>query len=312
MKLSVLVLTYNQEKTISQTLESILTQEHSYEYEILVGDDASKDNTPKIIEEYSAQFPDIIKPVLRQQNLGVVKNHVDLAERARGEYVMVCAGDDFYLPGKIKTQIEYLDIHPDVGLIHGDLKCIDEEGNFLYTRVGPAHVSCQSLVRANSIKAPTIAVRRKELLRYFAEVAPEDKGWLMEDKPLVVWFSVESIIHYLPGCYVAYRVLEGSLSHAASPMKYIDFMNSSFEISNYYQKRYPKLISYSYIINNHINNLLSYLPKADKEYRKKCLSELQGMKGLPIENYNIKIIRIQFPFFDIIWRLYKKITCLAS
>ena len=62
MKLSVVVLTYNQENTIGRALDSILSQEHPYSMEIIVADDASNDRTPEIVSEYANKFPDIIKP----------------------------------------------------------------------------------------------------------------------------------------------------------------------------------------------------------------------------------------------------------
>ena len=60
---SVAVITYNQERYIAQTLDSILFQEHNYKYEIVVGEDCSTDNTRKIIEDYVLKYPDIIKKI---------------------------------------------------------------------------------------------------------------------------------------------------------------------------------------------------------------------------------------------------------
>lgn len=62
--LSVAVITYNQEQYIAQTLDSILSQEHEYPYEIVVGEDCSSDGTRKIVEDYASRYPDIIKPHL--------------------------------------------------------------------------------------------------------------------------------------------------------------------------------------------------------------------------------------------------------
>ena len=65
---SVAVLTYNQEKTITRTLDSILNQRHTCTFEIIIGDDSSTDDTRKICEEYAAKYPDVIKPIIQSEN----------------------------------------------------------------------------------------------------------------------------------------------------------------------------------------------------------------------------------------------------
>ncbi len=70
IKVSVIVHTYNHEKFIRQTLDSIVNQEVNFQFEVIVGDDASTDATPQIIQEYYHKFPEIIKPMLHPKNLG--------------------------------------------------------------------------------------------------------------------------------------------------------------------------------------------------------------------------------------------------
>lgn len=81
---SVIVLSYCHEKYIAQALDSILMQETSLRYEVLVGDDASRDRTPVIIQSYAEKYPDIIKPVLREENVGANYNSWDLIRRTKG------------------------------------------------------------------------------------------------------------------------------------------------------------------------------------------------------------------------------------
>ncbi len=111
---SVIVLSYYHEKYIAQALDSILNQETNLNYEILIGDDASGDRTPEIIWEYAARYPQIIKPILRAENVGANHNGWDLFRRAEGQYIAVLEGDDFWLDAyKLQKQYDFLESHPD-------------------------------------------------------------------------------------------------------------------------------------------------------------------------------------------------------
>ena len=111
---TVQVLTYFHENYVAQCLDSILAQETELRYEVLVGDDASGDRTPEIIREYAARYPDIIFPTLREENVGANQNGTDLIEHARGKYIAVLEGDDFWLdPHKLQKQWEFLEAHPE-------------------------------------------------------------------------------------------------------------------------------------------------------------------------------------------------------
>ena len=94
---SVLMLTYFHEEYIAQALDSVLSQETTLRYEIVIGDDASGDRTPDIIREYAARYPDRIRPVLRTKNLGANRNGWDISRRLRGKYTAVLEGDDYWL-----------------------------------------------------------------------------------------------------------------------------------------------------------------------------------------------------------------------
>ena len=118
---SINCLTYNHEKYIRDCLEGFLFQKTDFPFEVLVHDDASTDKTPKILQEYTAKFPDIIKPILRDKNLCSIPGHPDPnlvnLERAQGKYVAMCEGDDFWCsPYKLQKQFELMENHPDYSI----------------------------------------------------------------------------------------------------------------------------------------------------------------------------------------------------
>ncbi len=128
-KLSVVTITYNQEDYIRQTLESIVTQKTNFPFEVIVADDCSTDNTREIIEEYTKLYPEIVKPLFRESNLGSWQNFVSALKTAKGEYIAICEGDDYWTDqNKLHLQVEFMDKNPEFALCFHPVKVIFEKG----------------------------------------------------------------------------------------------------------------------------------------------------------------------------------------
>lgn len=115
-KVSVCVVTYNQKDFISQCLESIINQETDFNFEVIVGDDCSSDGTRIIIENFAIKYPNLIKPIFNEKNIGVCNNIIQVYGKAGGEYIAHMDGDDFMLPGKLRIQADRLDQNPDCAM----------------------------------------------------------------------------------------------------------------------------------------------------------------------------------------------------
>ncbi|MCU7801140.1 MAG: glycosyltransferase [gamma proteobacterium symbiont of Lucinoma myriamae] len=124
--LSVVVVTYNHEKYIAQCLESLISQETKFHYEIIVGDDCSTDSTQEIISDYQKKYPNIIKPIFQETNTLNVdkKNFSDVISAALGKYIAFVDGDDFSFPDKLKEQVDFMEKHDNVGICHHKMEMI--------------------------------------------------------------------------------------------------------------------------------------------------------------------------------------------
>ena len=123
IKLSISCLTYNHENYIRKTLDGFLMQKTSFDFEVLIHDDASTDGTADIIREYEAKYPNIIKPIYQKENQhsqGVRISNVFQYPRAQGEYIAWCEGDDFWTDeNKLQAQVDFLDNNPQyIGCVH--------------------------------------------------------------------------------------------------------------------------------------------------------------------------------------------------
>lgn len=141
IKVSVCVVTYNQEKYIKQCLQSLVDQVTDFKFEIIVGEDNSTDNTRTIVEEFQAKYPDYIFPLFHDENLGAVRNCISTYKKAKGKYICHIDGDDYALPGKLQAQYIALEANPNCIICSHDMMIVNAHNslvrkNFFYKKTG--------------------------------------------------------------------------------------------------------------------------------------------------------------------------------
>ena len=143
---SVLTVTYNHGRFIRQCLESILMQKTTFPFEIIIGEDCSTDDTRSIVKEFEARYPDIIKAVYHDKNVGGLRNvHEFVIPRAQGKYIAVCEGDDYWTDeNKLQKQVEFLDANPQCSFCFHEYTIIDHDNNVLANRPTIDHVKYYS------------------------------------------------------------------------------------------------------------------------------------------------------------------------
>ncbi len=127
-KISVCIVAYNHERYIADCLSSVLGQRVDAELEILVGDDCSTDGTRQIISEYAQRYPQLIRPTFHPKNFGGCHNYQSLIEQSSGDYVAHLDGDDYWLPGKLQSQITMLSGRPECVAIFSNAIVMRENG----------------------------------------------------------------------------------------------------------------------------------------------------------------------------------------
>ncbi|ARA21897.1 TPA: glycosyltransferase [Proteus mirabilis] len=110
--ISICCITYNQEAYIQDALNSFLKQKTAFPFEILIGDDRSTDNTLNILIEYQNKYPNIIRIICPEKNLGANSNLLNLIHHAKAKYIALCEGDDFWIDShklekQYSTMIKY-------------------------------------------------------------------------------------------------------------------------------------------------------------------------------------------------------------
>ena len=128
---SVCTVTYNHEKYIAQAIEGVLMQKGNFKVEMIIGEDCSKDSTREIVKDYQRRYPDIIKPILYEKNVGPSQNSINCLNACKGKYIAALEGDDYWTdPLKLQKQVEFLENNPQYAICaHNALVVEESTGN---------------------------------------------------------------------------------------------------------------------------------------------------------------------------------------
>ncbi len=163
--LSIIMAVYNGEKYVSQTIESIISQSYD-NFEFIIIDDSSRDDTYKICEKYSLQ-DNRIRLYKNNQNLWVVKTRNLLLDKISSDskYIAIIDGDDIAYAERMKKQIDFLEDHDDISFLGSDIDIIDEAWTITGERIY-AHTSeevSRTIFQKSPLAQPAVMIRKSSL-----------------------------------------------------------------------------------------------------------------------------------------------------
>lgn len=239
--LSVIMTTYNHERYIAEAIESVLRQQTSFGVEIVVGEDCSTDRTLAVVCDYERMYPDCIRVITAEENVGWRKNYRRTIAAARGKYIALLDGDDYFTHRKkLQMQVELLEQNPDVGMCYTRSERRDEEGGVtLYPETEDCPTTFEAMLRRNPAENCTVVARRELVEEYYAEIRPDEHPeWLTDDLPMWLWFAARSRYMAIDCPMAVHRVLKRSVSHDEDYRRRIAFVDSLVDISLWYDERY--------------------------------------------------------------------------
>lgn len=201
---------YNHGKYLKQAFDGFVMQKTEFAYEVLIHDDASTDDSARIIKEYTDRYPDLFKSIIQKENQytkGVPITKTFQIPRVRGKYIAFCEGDDYWIdPYKLQKQYDALEANPDVYVCaHAAYKVQDGKRTGL---IAPKNTDCfisfeevisggGGLVSTNSLM---ISMNCHMFSSPMSDVISYDYT-----------IQIESALHggmiYLKDCMSAYRIL---------------------------------------------------------------------------------------------------------
>lgn len=219
--ISILIPTYGHEKYIAEALESVLKQKTQYRYEVIVGEDASPDNTRIILQEYEKRYPDIFTMIYRDINCGCTLNVRDCMHRASGKYIAVLEGDDFWITeDKLEKQVSFLERHPEYTAVASNCLVVNQHS----IPNGEEYPECKDIEYTLSHYRKDILPGQTASMLYRAEAYKQitaDEIWrrnpMPGDRILFLGVAAKGRIRCMQEKMSAYRhVVSGGSSYSAN------------------------------------------------------------------------------------------------
>ena len=205
---SIFLLTYNQERYIAQTVDSILMQITNFRYQLVIGEDCSTDKTRIICKKFAGQYPQKIKllPSLGK-NVGLIANYVRTIKECDGKYIAICDGDDYWIDElKLQKQVDILEANPDYSIVYTKVKKLYPEGVFKESIIKNRKqvTKFEDLVHDNFIPSVSVLFRNKQKLMKLPD-------WIINfpygDWPTYLWTVKDSgSIFFLDQTTAVYRM----------------------------------------------------------------------------------------------------------
>ncbi len=226
---SICCITYNHENYIRDCLEGFLMQKTDFPYEVLIHDDSSVDRTGGIIREYAHKYPDLVKPIIQTENQyskGVSINYEHNIRRAKGKFIAICEGDDYWTDEyKLQKQIDYLVSNPFCSFCFHNAKVVNFKGrtirkSFLpstsnygrYLKKGSQKYNTEEVILLDFVPTASIVFRKS----LFVDPPRFYFNGVCGDLPLRLILGSKGYAYYFDSIMSAYRTgVPGSASMRA-------------------------------------------------------------------------------------------------
>lgn len=247
------MITYNHAPYIAQAIEGVLQQETNFPFELVIGEDCSTDGTREIVFDYQEKYPDIIRIITSSKNIGAKKNSFRTEKACRGKYIAYCEGDDYWHhPQKLQKQVDYMESHPECGLVFSDFYCYCVKRGRLIKRVrrykgetniipnDPGKVLVAMFQGAISVATCTVCLRKEPLDSLVASdpFLYTSGHFPIGDTQIWVGFSQISRLHYIDESLATHNLLIESASRSRDPIKLYRFRKSGAKLCAYMAEKY--------------------------------------------------------------------------
>ncbi|WP_120190197.1 glycosyltransferase family 2 protein [Ammoniphilus oxalaticus] len=216
-KFTVVIPTYNREKYIKKAIRSVLKQTYK-DFECIVVDDASTDNTPKIVKSFGNR----VKYVRHKKNLGGSAARNTGIAKAKGKYIAFLDSDDKFLPNKLKVVKKFIKKHPKAKFIYSWYYHSNSRGQITRLRKANKARSLNELRylllrRKFTIRTSTVVVRRNAFKKCgkFSEQYRHTHDWDMWLKLLTRYYG-----HCIPKPLSVYRQHPGMMTKQKRKVSY--------------------------------------------------------------------------------------------
>lgn len=243
----VVMTTYNQEKYIAKAIESVMSQKTDFSFRLIIGEDASTDNTLLICRSYANLYPEKILLIENNCNLGLIQNYLTCFSKCESEFVAILEGDDYWTSvDKLQRQVNFLRSNDDFGLVHSNFYSFDENKNQIIHNPERLVKFCNNAqgkiythLLWNNFICPLTVLFRKELLTGIDRTFLISSDLITIDYYLWLYFSNVTKIGYQNDVFGVYNISANSISNNSDILKKIRFETTKEKIYAKILEKYP-------------------------------------------------------------------------
>lgn len=252
---SVVMVAYNHAQWIGAAIEGVVAQQLPEGFELIIGEDCSTDATRKLVLEYQARFPDLIRVLVSDGNVGPGANHARVIAAAKGRLLAFCEGDDYWChPGKLAAQARLLDEDDGVALVHSDWvrSRRDADGQWRVDKAASEHARLPLrrlqgdlfpvFYFARILRTCTLMMRAADFRAYRAD--PLSRGvYRFEDTVINAYLTSRGRVAWWPEVSAVYRESPGSLLRSGINSR-LRFLRSSLQFDTDARRRFADRADY--------------------------------------------------------------------
>lgn len=308
---SVIMPSYNYEKYISEAIESVLNQTFN-DLELIIIDDASEDNSKKIIQLFDKKSIKI-RSFFHKENEGIAKTVNECIKKAKGKYISLFSSDDIWFKEKLEKQLAILEKDEDL-IVWSEGLIIDAQGNFTGESFTQMHSALnrkksgdifEELLKNNYICGLSLIFKKENL----KNVRRDANLKYLSDYKFLVDLAKEYKFYYISEPLVMYRIH----GRNAISKDRVEWKKDDIRIRNYFLQEYGDEISYKVKNRIFLNISKSYSYIGEKEKAKQNI--YQAMKCNPFYWANLFTLIFILPnrngiiykFLDLIYQYYRKV-----
>lgn len=296
VKISVGVITYKQQETIAQTLDSILCQKGDFDLELVIGEDCSPDNTYAICADYAERYPDVVKLLPNTKNLGIMANFARVMRACTGDYIGICAGDDYWCDErKLQKQLDYFKAHEDVGVVStSGYKLLVQKNELIPNAIAPIQPIEDGDIkkfyfskdyRGGVYAMPLSLLIRRNLMQYIDFDEFVKRGFPVEDYPMQAILAQHTKWGHINDLCVVYRVYKESATFVSlDHPKYMQYHRGLADIRRYLNELFPQDVCFTEEeLQEQVfyREFLLYLHKLDYRKAKQLIANVAAIADMP-------------------------------
>jgi glycosyltransferase involved in cell wall biosynthesis len=285
MKVSVCMLAYNLEQFIAQAIDSVMMQETDFDYELVIGEDCSTDRTRDICIAYQKKYPDKIRLLLREKNIGVMHNIVQTLHACTGQFIALLDADDYWTsPHKLQKQADFLDTHLSYALCCAQTVCFYEDKSREPQYQPPLGYKKYTLTIEDVLSYSPIACCSTMFRNGLFDSFPDWYFSLgMYDWPIWIMCAQHGKAVYLPELMAAYRIHANSTYSSQGLIKrLLDDVDFYKAINVYLSFKYQPLIR-EMLAQRYEGLAAQYLLQKDIPNTRRYA--LESLKSMPLRKY---------------------------